>query len=60
MLYIYGRNADGSVDEIPYCKIGLENVFITFGTTEPGTYHIRLTFYLPGGSPVALQFPSWG
>jgi hypothetical protein len=60
VLYIYGRNADGSVDEIPYCKIGLENVFITFGTTEPGTYHNRLTFYLPGGSPVALQFPSWG
>lgn len=47
-----------NVDEVASYKIGLENVFIHIGTTEPGTHHNRITFYLPGAVPLSLRFHS--
>lgn len=44
------------VDETPTYKIGLENVYVSIGTKESGTKQYRITFYLPGGKPVSLQF----
>lgn len=39
--------------------MGLDKVYIAYGSADYGTYYNRLTFYLPGGTPIALQFPSY-
>ena len=44
------------MDESPSYKVGLENVFVSYGTTEQGTRHNRVTFYLPDAVPLSLRF----
>ena len=44
------------MNETPSYKIGLENVYISFGSKEAGAKQYTITFYLPGARPVSLQF----
>ena len=55
-MYIYSIDNDNTVNETPSYKIGLENVYIAYGTKEKGMKQYRITFYLPGAKPVSLQF----
>ena len=44
------------MNETPSYKIGLENVYISYGGKETGVKQYCITFYLPGARPVLLQF----